>query len=355
MAEETTNFKQIFQTKYEEFCTELALSVPELEAQIAAAKALSADERMVRFTTEVIPVNPPNRKKDLCPAFVLPGVGLNPDIWNELGEVTQGAVQEYITLLSMCCLFEGGVDKDTMFGAGTEWMADFLKNMKDKMSSVDFESMAKKMAGLFGMDGSKMPKLPEKFLKGHLARLAEEIMKDFSPADLGLDEETIRRCEADPMNAFELLMKMYSQNPNFIQNTVQKIGKRLASKIQSGAINPATIVAEAEELMKTFSENPAFVDLMESFRGMFGMDELSKAPGSVGQSARLSLARERLRKKHEQSKAAAAAANAASIGSSSPANTIINPFTLFTESELNERSGTGNSRTNTKGKKKGGK
>ena len=354
MAEETTNFKQIFQTKYDEFCTELSLSVPELESQIAAAKALSLEDRMVKFTTEVIPVNPPNRKKDLCPAFVLPGVPLNPDIWNELGEVTQGAIQEYITLLSMCCLFEGGVDKDTMFGAGTEWMGDFLKNMKDKMSSVDFESMAKKMAGLFGMDGSKMPKLPEKFLKGHLARLAEEIMKDFTPEDLGLDEETIRRCEADPMNAFELLMKMYSQNPNFIQNTVQKIGKRLASKIQSGAINPATIVAEAEELMKTFSENPAFVDLMESFRGMFGMDELSKAPGAVGQSAKLALARERLRKKHEQSKAAAAAA-AVAAAANPTSNTIINPFTIFTEAELNERSGTGNSRTNTKGKKKGGK
>jgi hypothetical protein len=192
--------------------------------------------------------------------------------------------------------------------------------MKTKMSSGDFENLAQKMSGLFGMDGSKMPKLPEKYLRGHLARLAEEIMRDFTPADLGLDEETIKKCEENPMNAFEMLMKMYSTNPNFIANTVQKIGKRLQTKIQSGSIRPTEIVAEAEELMKTFSENPAFGDLMESFRGMFGMEDLVKAPGPIGTSARRSIIQERMRKELERRKAAAAGVVGGGAGTPTPGN-----------------------------------
>ncbi len=298
-------FKSIFQSKYEEFCEDLLLTFPELQPFVAAAKALSPEERLSRFHDEVLPHAAPNRDAKLCPAFVLPGVALTPALWAEISDGTQSIIQEYLTLLAVCCLFDSGdATKENIFGGPA--MEDFLKSMKTKMSEGDFENLAKKMAGLFGMDGSKMPKLPEKFLKGHLARLAEEIMREFSPADLGLDEETIKKCESDPMNAFEMLMKMYTTNPNFIANAVQKIGKRLQAKIQSGSIRPTEIVAEAEELMKTFSENPAFTDLMETFRGMFGMDDLVKAPGPVGASARRSIIQERLRKQLEKRRAAEA-------------------------------------------------
>ncbi len=319
-----TSFKSIFQSKYEEFCADILLTFPELETTVNAAKALSPEERLTRFKSEVLPHAAPNRDAKLCPAFVLPGVQLTPALWTEISQDTQSIIQEYLTLLAVCCLFDSGdATKENIFGGAA--MDDFLKSMKTKMNEGDFENLAKKMAGLFGMDGSRMPKLPEKFLKGHLARLAEEIMRDFSPTDLGLDEETIKKCESDPMNAFEMLMKMYTTNPNFIANAVQKIGKRLQAKIQSGSIRPTEIVAEAEELMKTFSENPAFSDLMETFRGMFGMDDLMKAPGPVGVSARRSIAQERLRKELERRKAAAAAA-AMGGGAGSQGTVSPNPF-----------------------------
>lgn len=303
-------FKSIFQSKYEEFCEDLLLTFPELQSFVVAAKALSPEDRLRRFHDEVLPHAAPNRDAKLCPAFVLPGVALTPALWAEISDGTQSIIQEYLTLLAVCCLFDSGdATKENIFGGPA--MDDFLKSMKTKMSEGDFENLAKKMAGLFGMDGSRMPKLPEKFLKGHLARLAEEIMRDFSPADLGLDEETIKKCEENPMNAFEMLMKMYTTNPNFIANAVQKIGKRLQAKIQSGSIRPTEIVAEAEELMKTFSENPAFTDLMETFRGMFGMDDLMKAPGPVGASARRSIIQERLRKQLEKRRAAEASGGGA--------------------------------------------
>ncbi len=312
----SAEFKSIFESKYEEFCEDLLSTFPELESALTAAKALSSEERLARFHDEVLPHAAPNRDAKLCPALVLPGVALSPELWAEISDGTKSIIQEYLTLLAVCCLFDSGdATKENIFGGPA--MEEFLKSMKTKMNEGDFENLAKKMAGLFGMDGSRMPKLPEKFLKGHLARLAEEIMRDFTPADLGLDEETIKKCEDDPMNAFEMLMRMYSTNPNFIANTVQKIGKRLQAKIQSGSIRPTEIVAEAEELMKTFSENPAFGDLMETFRGMFGMDDLMKAPGPIGVSARRSIVQERMRKELERRRAAAAGGGGA--GGPSPA------------------------------------
>jgi hypothetical protein len=306
----SSDTKSVFQGKYDEFCAELALTFPELSVAIGAAKALAPEQRLERYAAEVLPHASPSRDVRICPVALLPGVTLTPALWAELSTKTQDVIQEFLSLLSICYLLESGKGSEGFPGLDSKetgaWMDGFMKSMKDKMSSVDFEGIASKMAGLFGMDGSKIPQLPEKFLKGHLARLAEEIMRDFKPEDLGLDAETIKKCEANPSSAFELLMKMYTTNPAFISNTVQKIGKRLQAKIQSGSIRPTEIVAEAEELMKIFSENPAFKDLMGSFSSMFNMDELTKAPGAVGVSARRSIVSERLRKELERRKAKAA-------------------------------------------------
>ena len=45
---------------------------------------------------------------------------------------------------------------------------------------------------------------------------------------------------------------------------------------------------EAEEMMKEFTDNPAFVELMEGFRNAFGFqdEETSKAAGRDGESRR---------------------------------------------------------------------
>jgi hypothetical protein len=78
---------------------------------------------------------------------------------------------------------------------------------------------------------------------------------------------------------------------------------------RQGEIRPQEIVAEAEEMMKTFSDNPAFVEMMESFRSMFGMEDMGMArqAGREG-SARLAMVKERLKRKMEAKKGAAAAA-----------------------------------------------
>ena len=318
----------IFQTKYDEFASELLDVVPELEPQIRSALMIPEKDRFARFQAEVKVVD-----STANPVNLLPGVTLSDTIWQTLSPTTQGAIQEYVKMLSMCCFLEGGFpsfDGNDSTGTGTgssdkqPWMEDVMNQMKDKLSSIDFEGMMGKFAKVFGMGedasgssasagagtdasgakGFKMPELPKKFLKSNLAKLAEEIVRDIKPEDLGLTKEMMEECEKSPSRAITLLVQVFTKNPAMIQTTIKKIGKRLQQKVQSGQIKPQEIAKEAEELMKEFSSNTEFVGVMESVKSMFGFEDmdLARQSGREG-SARLSMVQQRLRAKLEARKA----------------------------------------------------
>jgi hypothetical protein len=211
------------------------------------------------------------------------------------------------------------------------WMDDAMKDMKEKLEGVDFQNIIKKFMTFFksseegdkggaempqGMPAgfeklfeSGFPKIPEKFLKGHMAKLAQEIVKDITPEELGISPEMVSECEKNPSRAFDILFQVFGSNPGNIQKIVQKIGKRLQQKIVSGAIRPQEIAREAEELMKEFSENSSFVDMMDGIKSAFGFQDmdLAKAAGRES-SARLSMVKERLKKKASEKEAKKASA-----------------------------------------------
>jgi hypothetical protein len=184
------------------------------------------------------------------------------------------------------------------------WMEEAMKEMKKKLENVDISGLFEKFTGFFkDKDKQGFPSLPEKFLKGQIAKLAQEIVKEITPEDLGMTPEKMEECEKDPSRAFSMLFSTFTQHPELIKKTLAKIGKRLQQKIQSGSIRPQDIAAEAEELMKEFSENSSFVEMMEGLKSAFGMEDLGMArkAGKEG-SARLAMARDRLRKKLEKKK-----------------------------------------------------
>jgi len=305
-----TESPSVFQTKYDEFAKELIETFPEQAAAIAAATALTPAERLVRFQAEVNVTEVDN------PGALLPGVTLTDAVWATLSAANQKVLRDYVKLLSMCCFLEGFGPQESEGPKGSKgtpaWMDKVMDDWKTKLSSMDFDGLLKKCAGLFGSAGPsdskdssgnstggfKLPKLPEKFMKGQLAKLAEEIVKDIKAEDLGLTPEMMAECEASPSRAFELLFQVMTKNPGILQDTIKKIGKRLQQKIQSGAIRPQEIAKEAEELMKEFADNTEFVGMMDSFKSAFGFEDMETArkTGNEG-SARLSLIKERLRKK----------------------------------------------------------
>lgn len=303
----------VFQKKYDEFARDLLGACPELAEKIAAAVALNPEQRRLRFKAEVLGSCSPSRAQDTAPACVLPGVPMPQAVWEVLSTRSKKAIQEYMTILSFSFLldadFEGG-------SKPPEWNADFankmMHDMKEKMKGLDFSDLAEKISKMFGSadGGSGIPSLPEKFMKGQIAKLAEEIVKEFNLEDLGIDPKEMEAAGNDPTKALQMIMDVFMKNPAAIQNTMKKLAKKLGAKIQSGALRPQELVAEAEELMKTFSENPQFVSMMESFRQSFGAaeEDLMKATGTGNESGRLSIVRQRLQKKLAAKKAAAAAA-----------------------------------------------
>lgn len=295
----------IFQKKYTEFCDDLSETYSEKSREIAAARALSEQERLQRFRTEVIPTaGNPTRNPTVNPGTVLPGVSIENEVWSSFSSNTQKAIQEYLTLLSFTCMFG---DPEHPMGDSTAskaWMDQMLNEWKDKLSKVDFKSLTEKISSLFGSGaGAGAFQIPERFLKGQLAKLAEELVREFKPEDFGLNVDELNQQNANPQQAFQMLMNVYTQRPELLQNAMKRIAKRLQEKVQRGELRPQEIAAEAEEMMKQFTDNPAFVELMESFRSVFGFEDpdMARATGNDG-SGRLSLVRQRLRAKLEKKK-----------------------------------------------------
>jgi len=330
MADSTPD-TSVFQQKYNEFVEDLLGALPEYTTQIQLAQSLDEVTRLARFSEEVKVADTFCSEDSVKnPGRILPGVDIEEGVWVALSENTKKAIWEHLRILSICCFMEAGFKDDAKPAWMNDRMNDAMDNamneMKKKFEGADFQEMIKKFMKFFkpakgdedaDADGDEkqgspfdklfengFPKLPEKFLKGHLAKLAQEIVKDITPEDLGISAEMVAECEKDTSRAFNLLFSTFTNNPTIIQKTIAKIGKRLQQKIQSGAIRPQEIAHEAEELMKEFSENTNFVEMMEGIKKAFGFEDMDMArkSGKEG-SARLSMARERLRKKLDKKKA----------------------------------------------------
>lgn len=307
---DTPSIEAIFQKKYIEFCDDLIGAYPEMLEQITVAKNLTEDDKINRFRNEVLTVNLPNRNPDINPNMVLPDVKIENNIWLSFSNNTRKAINEYITLLSFCCMFN---DNKTPWSEqeqgqkGTnKWMDEMMNQWKDKLNTIDFKSLSEKIMKMMGGTGDGTGtgtgtfNIPKRLLKGQLAKLAEELIKEFKPEDFGLTPEQIADSETNPSRSFELLMQIYTQKPELLQNAMKRIAKKLQDKVRKGELKPKDLAAEAEEMMKEFTDNPAFVELMETFRTTFGFEdkETAQAAGRDGEN-RLSIARARLRTKLE--------------------------------------------------------
>jgi hypothetical protein len=288
---EEKSLDSIFLKKYSEFCEDLLGTYPEKDTEIRAARDLTEAERLERFRAEVLPTaGRPTRNPLETPGTVLPGVTIEPQHWETFSPNSKKAIQEYITLLCFTCMF--GDEKNPWADfENNPAMKGFMENMmgswKEKLNSVDFKAITEKMMKIFG-DGKAAFKLPERMLKGQLAKLAEDLVKEFKPEDFGLSVEELEETEKNPTRAFDLLMNIYTQKPHLLQNAMKRIAKKLQDKVRRGELKPQELAAEAEEMMKDFTDNPAFVELMESFRNVFGFqdEETAKAAGRDGENRR---------------------------------------------------------------------
>lgn len=303
----TPETSDMFGKKYDEFAADLLETYPELKADLEAALALPAEERTTKYRAEVFPHtrNLTQAAMEKTPGKILPGVVISDEMWKTTGKKSRTAIFEYLSILNLCAAFQSGADGETFT---KEWADRVMREARAAMSNIDFDKLSDKFFSVFGTKGDTLPPLPEKFLKGKLAKLAEEMVREFRPEDFGFSKEDMEACERDPARAFEILMKGSMGNPKMIQSAMARIAKRLQEKVQRGELRPQELVAEAESLMQEFQSHPAFVELMSSFKTMFGGGggdgEEDMMMPNTGESARLSAVRARLRKKLAEKKAA---------------------------------------------------
>jgi hypothetical protein len=193
----------------------------------------------------------------------------------------------------------------TMMAHMTSASADLSGALPEGFASL-FEKLSSMGAGLptFGAGfpdlSGALPnfKIPERLFKGHIAKIAEELVKEFKPEDFGINPELLE--SKDPARVFTYLQEVFTKKPEMLMNAAQKIGKKLQAKFARGDINRDEIIREAEELMKEFSDNDAFSSLFGSLGEMFKGSEPEGSP-----SARRREVQERLRKKAAEKKARA--------------------------------------------------
>jgi hypothetical protein len=155
-------------------------------------------------------------------------------------------------------------------------------------------------------------KIPERLFKGHIAKIAEELVKEFKPEDFGISPEMLE--SDDPARVFNFLQEIFTKKPEMLMTAAKKIANRIQGKFQRGEIRREDIIREAEELMAEFSENEAFSSLFGSLGEMMKMSE--KSSGS--ESARLREVQERLRRKK--------AANDTKRAATAPTNIVSGSF-----------------------------
>ncbi len=312
-----------FASTYKQFVAELKETFPEYSVPLTLALELpdarsSFLSTWKSYTTHVATQN--GTIFDEKGLELVPGLFMTAKLWSELSAGTQGAIWKYLSSLLLLAASDSVEDFVDLSGFQAD-MENMMKHLKEAGESgfAGFEGMGdifekiKNMAKGFGMpdlggafggegglpniDPSKF-KIPERLYKGHIAKIAQEIVQEFKPEDFGITPELLE--SADSAGIFNYLQEIFTKRPEFLMTAAQKIAKKIQSKFQRGEIRREDIIREAEELMAEFAENETFSALFGSLGEM--MKAGDKQSGNEG-SARRREVQERLRRKAAEKEA----------------------------------------------------
>jgi hypothetical protein len=191
------------------------------------------------------------------------------------------------------------------FDAGSLDLSGMMAQMKEMAESPMMKSMMEKLKEMLGGSGvsGATPgfKLPERLFKGQIAKMAEELAREFKPEDFGLSPELLE--SSDPTKIFAYLQEVFTKKPELLMAGAKRIAQKIQGKFERGELKREDLMREAEEMMKEFSDNPMFSELFGGLTEMLSGSD--KETGNEG-SARRRAVQERLRKKMEAKKAGSA-------------------------------------------------
>jgi hypothetical protein len=329
-----------FAAVYKQFLSEMELTFPELEKSAAAAlKKTSWPE----FTKAITPILHQIAVRDdaiftAAGAAIAPGVMMTKALWKDAGKATQKAIWDFLSSLVLLASYEKRHSGNTVEGGdsgsteGSSEEPDFtkffdisgadadlrkmFKDLGSQFSGQSFssffdgikeaaETMKEQFGAAMGVSGEKLP-IPEKMFKGHIAKIAEDLAREFKPEDFGLSPEMLEG--GDSAATFEYLQTIFTKNPELLMRGAKKIASRIQDKLKNGSVTREQLIAEAEELMQSFKDNPMFKQVFEQLNaGLRGAGEGFGMGGGNEPSERRKAAVDRLRAKLAAKQAAAAA------------------------------------------------
>jgi hypothetical protein len=327
-----------FESVYGQFLDDLKGSFPEFETALLHASSvpdvqprfLDVWKPHIHLVSEASATVFDGAGIELVPGFVMTRA-----LWDSCSEGTHAAIWKYISTLLLL-----SAQSDTFQFNDISGFSDDLKRMMGLLGADIsggfaglFESFSKFAetfgfpdisgfaAGAGGAEGASKFKIPERLFKGHIAKIAQELVAEFKPEDFGLTPDLLE--SKDPQAVFSFLQEIFTKKPEMLMTVAQKIATRIRTKFMRGEIKRDEIIKEAEELMKEFSDNDMFSELFGSLKS--AMTGSEKETGNEG-SARRREAQERLRKKAAEKAAkrdAAASTTATATNTLVPTNTLV--------------------------------
>jgi len=305
------------------FCGELRLTFPELEASIARATTLTAAQFWNSWSgnLDVLLQRSSEKLFGGRSGFLIGPVRLTPALWSELSEKTQGAIWRYLRTLSLEAALAVGIDGlDTEASAtlmailtaeklekgGAEAAAETSEMFEESMKHLSplLERLKSMMGsagagGFMDLSGFTMPEIPERLRNGRIAKLAEEMAKQFDPAEFGLDPTVLKGDNVEEI--LKRLADIYQRDPTLLIGGAKKVAERIKKQILGGSLNRDELVAEAQEFITLFKEHPQFKEMIgkfTDFMGPGGLAEMFSGSSSNAEpSERRRAVQERLRRK----------------------------------------------------------
>ncbi len=290
------------------FCTELKETFPELSGPVAGAANLTPVEYLSCWgpSMAVLKVRDASTLFTTRNGLLLPGVSLTGSLWSELSENTKASIWKYLRTLALEAYLETGkglsetdetvtalmeilmeekLGSKTGFEESMKHLKPLLDRLKDFMSSTP-ESAS----------GTPFPEIPERLRNGRIAKLAEELTKQFDPREFGIDPELLQS-----ENIEEIMTKLadiFKKDPTKLMTGAKNMAEKIKRRIMGGSINRDELVAEAQEFMNLFKNHPLFKEGLEKMEAMMGGGGLAEMFGPASEpSARRSAVQERLRRK----------------------------------------------------------
>jgi len=303
------------------FCEELQMTFPELQMQVTRAATTTSAQfwRSWSGGLDVLLLRDATKLFEERKGFLVGAVRLTSALWKELSDKTQGVIWKYLRTLTLESAMElslDGLDTETMQKLMDILTAERMDADPMAATSEMFEESMKhlsplmeKLKGLMGsagfMDASgfanfAMPEIPERLRNGRIAKLAEEMAKQFNPAEFGIDPALLSGDNVEDI--LKRLAEMYQRDPTLLISGAKRVAERIKTQIMGGSLNREELVAEAQEFITLFKEHPMFKEIMgkvNGFMGPGGLAEMfSSVSGSEGApSERRRAVQERLRKK----------------------------------------------------------